>query len=117
MSQVQLTELMKTTSKLWVSLVAGMLGFSALAADQTKDAKSAKPTTTADKAKAAKAEAADKNGTVREPLTTGSHIPRKVKRAGVITDGTSQVVVLDRKAIEESGAADAQQLLIHRGIR
>lgn len=49
------------------------------------------------------------------PLT-GSLIRRDVRRAGQITDSSSQVLVLDREAIERSGASDLKQVLIRRGI-
>jgi len=107
---------MKTTSKVWVLVAAGMTALSALAVEQTKDSKTAKATPVSDKTKAAQSQPAN-NCQGKERLVTGSLIPHKVKRAGLITDGSSQVLVLDRSAIEQSGAADTKQLLIHRGIR
>src|SRR5258707_40014 len=50
-------------------------------------------------------------------LLTGSHVRQDVRRAGRITDGQSQVVVVDRQMIERSGAADLKQLIAHTGIR
>ena len=47
---------------------------------------------------------------------TGSYIKRDVRRSGQITDGPSQVLVLDSKTIENSGAADLRQLLVLKGV-
>jgi hypothetical protein len=47
---------------------------------------------------------------------TGSYIKKDIHRNGVITDGANQVLVLDRKSIDESGASDLKQVLIRRGI-
>jgi len=52
-----------------------------------------------------------------ETLLTGSHIKRDVRRYGQITDGSSLVLVIDRKAIERSGASDLRQLLSRSGVR
>ena len=61
---------------------------------------------------------ADKTGTVKETgVLTGSHLKSTYKRRGLITDGHSQVVVLDRQAIENSGAADLRELLSRKGLR
>lgn len=49
-------------------------------------------------------------------ILTGSYIKRDVKRAGRITDGPTQVLVIDRKAIERSGASDLKQLLVRYGL-
>lgn len=48
---------------------------------------------------------------------TGSLIKRDVRRSGRITDGPSQVIVIDRDTIERSGAGDLARLLTHTGIR
>ncbi len=86
----------------------------AYAADKQKEARPAK-------VKAARTERQEKSEAVRAPRTekvalTGSYIKTPVRRNGVITDGPNAVVVLDRTAIENSGAADLKQVLIHRGI-
>jgi hypothetical protein len=47
---------------------------------------------------------------------TGSYIKRTVNRSGQITDGPSPVVVIDRQAIERSGATDLRQLLVRKGL-
>ena len=48
---------------------------------------------------------------------TGSHLPQDVRRDWRITDGASQVIVIDRAAIERSGASDLRRLLINQGVR
>jgi hypothetical protein len=48
---------------------------------------------------------------------TGSRIKKAVRRSGQITDGSSQVVVIDRTSIERSGGADLMQVLTLRGVR
>jgi len=50
-----------------------------------------------------------------ETLETGSLIKHKVRRTGQITDGFSQVIVLDRTTIENSGATSVRQLLNRQG--
>jgi hypothetical protein len=47
---------------------------------------------------------------------TGSYIPRDVRRNGMITDGPSQVQVIDERAIRASGATDVRQLLTRMGV-
>jgi hypothetical protein len=47
---------------------------------------------------------------------TGTYIKNKVRRSGLITDGSSQLVVIDHNVIERSGASDLRQLLTHRGF-
>jgi hypothetical protein len=46
-----------------------------------------------------------------ETIETGSHLKQKIKRNGRITDGASQVIVIDRQDIERSGASTVTQLL------
>ncbi len=49
---------------------------------------------------------------------TGSYIPTKIKRAGRITDGPLNVIVIDQQSIEGSGATSVGQLLAREpGIR
>jgi outer membrane cobalamin receptor len=50
-------------------------------------------------------------------LLTGSRVKQDVRRAGRITDASSQVLVIDRQAIERSGGADLRQVLIQTGVR
>jgi hypothetical protein len=47
---------------------------------------------------------------------TGSLIKRDIRRSGRITDGPSQVIVIDRETIERSGATDLRELLTHNGL-
>ena len=54
---------------------------------------------------------------VEKTALTGSYVKRDVKRSGVVTDGHSQVLVLDNDSIRSSGAGDLNQLLVRRGIR
>ena len=49
-------------------------------------------------------------------LSTGSHIKTTVKRHGQITDGPSQVLVIDQKTIANSGASTLRQLLARQGV-
>lgn len=50
-------------------------------------------------------------------VLTGSRLKSTYTRRGLITDGQSQVMVLDRKAIESSGASDLRELLTRKGLR
>ena len=61
---------------------------------------------------------AEKTWAVTETrVLTGSYLKSTYKRTGQLTDGHSQVAVLDQQAIATSGAADLQELLIRRGLR
>lgn len=51
-----------------------------------------------------------------EVLVTGSMIPRKVRRNGMITAGISPVAVIDRRSIELSGARDVAEALKRGGL-
>ncbi len=51
-----------------------------------------------------------------EIAMTGSYLKQPIRRNGVVTDGPNPVVVLSRKAIENSGAADLRELLVFRGV-
>jgi len=75
----------------------------ALATDAAKTARPAKSTL----AKEAKAAAR----TEPNAVLTGSYIKRTVKRSGLVTDGATQVIVIDRDTIQHSGAADVRQVL------
>lgn len=99
---------MKTTSLVIAIALAVGVASLAKAADE-KDSRQQQP---AKKVQAEKAKKAPDEGT---PLT-GSLIKRGYHRAGQITDSSSQVLVLDRDAIERSGASDLKQVLIRRGI-
>jgi outer membrane cobalamin receptor len=47
-------------------------------------------------------------------VITGSYIPHKVKRNGPIANTTSPVYVIDRRAIDQTGATTVAQVLKRR---
>jgi outer membrane cobalamin receptor len=51
-----------------------------------------------------------------EVVLTGSYLKSKVRRYGRVTDGANLLIVIDRKEIERSGAADLNQLLRRYGL-
>lgn len=78
-----------------------------------------KPDTAKPERKPAKAVAVAKSikpGQKAEVLT-GSYIARSYRKDGCITDGPSQVIVLDEEAIRQSGATTVAELLARRGLR
>src|SRR5260221_3336503 len=100
---------MKTKSFM-IALATSLVAISvASAADKDKPAKAATPSKTTATQMPAKAEGA------QGEFLTGSSIKQKVQRAGRITNGQHNLVVLDRDAIEHSGASDVRQLLIMQG--
>jgi len=104
---------MKTALILGVAIT--LLGISTtLGADDTtaKDAKKSKAAPAAKAKKAPPASADQKGGT----MLTGSYIKQNLNHYGRITDGFSQVIVLDRQTIERSGASDLRQLLTRQGV-
>jgi hypothetical protein len=105
---------MKTVLKLALALTL-VAGSTALAGDDTKATDAKKANVPADK-KAKKtqvANAKEKDGV----LLTGSNIKQSVTRYGRITDGVNQVLVFDRKTIENSGASDLKHFLGQQGVR
>ncbi len=87
---------------------------SAFGCDKTKTKATEKTKTTAvDKAKKVESASTDQKGGT---LLTGSYIKHNIRRSGQITDGPNQVLVIDRKAVEESGASDLRQLLSRQGV-
>jgi outer membrane cobalamin receptor len=62
-------------------------------------------------AKKAKTRAKARQQEQQKEVLTGSHIPQKVKRAGHIAVSASPVTVIDRQAIERTGAASLSQIL------
>jgi hypothetical protein len=99
---------MKTT----LAILAVALASSALASDkETKDGKESKPSTTTAVKEKGKTEASQKK---QEVLLTGSNIKWKVRKDGQITDGPNSLSIIDRKAIERSGAADVRQVLLRQ---
>jgi len=59
---------------------------------------------------AAKAPGATAVDETERVALTGSHLRQPVKRAGTITDGAQNVVVMDRTAIERTGATTLEEL-------
>ena len=51
-----------------------------------------------------------------EIVLTGTYIKSHVKRYGFLTTGPDQLLIVDRQAIERSGAADVRQLLNRYGL-
>ena len=105
----------KLTLTFVIIVVSASMAFACDGA-KTKATKKEKATTAVEKTKAVQTGSApaDKGGV----LLTGSNIKQKnVRRSRRFTDGTSQVIVLDRDTIERSGASDVRQLLTHTGIR
>src|SRR6266487_1620684 len=86
----------------------------ALGDDKTKAKELEKTKTpTVDKAKKVQSASADQKGGT---FLIGSYIKHNIRRSGQITDGPNQVLVIDRKAVEESGASDLRQLLSRQGV-
>lgn len=54
--------------------------------------------------------------TERYDHLTGSYVPQDVERNGPVTNGKSDVRVLDRSDIDRSGGADASQTLRQLGV-
>lgn len=104
---------MKTNPLIAVLSITLAVASSALASDKLKEGRETKPSP-ANKSKDAQCPA---GFTEEKVAPTGSYIKRTVHRNGRITDGVSQIVVLDHRTIEESGASDLKQLLIRQGIR
>src|SRR5215831_11357369 len=93
---------MKTTTSI-VVLAITLAAVSAASADEKT--KQVKATTTATVEKT-KTTATPQYSLRQNYAITGTYIRRDIRRAGEITDGPSQVLVLDSKMIAESGAAD-----------
>ncbi len=70
----------------------------------------------ADKSTPATTKKAEGVRTEKPVVLTGSYLKRDVKRSGQITDGPSQVLVIDQKTIANSGASDLRQLLTQQGV-
>jgi hypothetical protein len=104
---------MKTNSLIAVLSITLAVASSALASDKLKEGQETKPSP-AIKSRDAQCPV----GFKEEKVTpTGSYIKRTVHRNGRITDGMNQLIVLDHRTIEDSGASDLKQLLIRQGIR
>jgi outer membrane cobalamin receptor len=106
---------MKTNSLVFACVVLIAATSSALASDEAKADKAAKK----DRTVAATTEKKGEGQGVRsetQTSITGSYLKQKVRRNGLITDGVSQVVVLDRSNIERTGATSVRQLLNRYGV-
>src|SRR5947207_15721788 len=79
---------------------------------KAKDTEKAK-VVAVDKAKKVQSSSAEQKGGT---LLTGSYIKHNIRRSGQITDGPNQVLVIDQKAVSESGASDLRQLLNRQGV-
>ena len=55
-----------------------------------------------------------RNAEASKGVITGSYIPQKMKRNGTMADTTSPVSVIDRKAIDQTGASTVAQVLKRR---
>lgn len=89
----------------------------ALAGDNSdkKDSKSS----TAAKNKDKKAQTAKEYGateTYKGVKVTGSNVKQNIRKFGMITDNSSQLLVIDQTMIERSGATDLRQLLGKTGV-
>jgi hypothetical protein len=106
--------IMKTTLLSVALVISFLAASSALACDQgkCKEKTSKKATTTAVDKKEKTASTTERGG----ELLTGSYIKQRIHRAGHITDGVNQVIVVDRDMIERSGASDVKQLLNRQGV-
>src|SRR5437899_3232120 len=99
---------MKPTSLTLAVAITLAAASAASADDQTKAGHEAKVPSVG-KTKTGKTESAQEQGKV---LLTGSYIKQDIRHNGRMTDGASQVIVLDRDTIERSGATDLRQLLV-----
>jgi hypothetical protein len=102
---------MKTTSFIFALGIALAVASNAWACDKAKDQKEAKAAPV-EKGKISQPQSAQQESKV---ALTGSYIKRDVRRNGQITDGPSQVAVIDAATIKNSGAADLRQLLVRQG--
>src|SRR6266478_5849969 len=100
-------DLMKKIISILTLAVSLGITFQAVASDEAKDSKQAKPKPT-EKAKKAQPQTGGETN-----VLTGSYIKQKIRRQGMITDGANNVLVIDRNTIERSGASDVRQLLVH----
>jgi outer membrane cobalamin receptor len=85
-----------------------ILAFASAALASDKDAKDTKAAAAAGKKEQGKTKPAVAK---REVVLTGSNIKREVRRDGQVNDAPNSLSIIDRKAIERSGAADVRQLL------
>ncbi len=108
---------MKTTSViLMFGLMLGAVSIASASDEPARDksTKNDKPVAAA-KVKARKAWVTDVKNAGIEELITGSYLKKRVHRNGMITDGASQVLVVDRGMIDRSGASTVSQVLNRYG--
>jgi len=104
---------MKTTL---LVLIIGVLCVAVSArADDNKDAKKDTQKTENTQVTTEKAKAQEKTVKV-EKQKTGTYTGRTIRRSGMITDASSELLVLDYKTIQNSGAADIRELLLRKGV-
>ena len=90
-----------------------MVSLNAVAGEKEKTAPS-KPKQ-AQKGKTTKT-AATKSQEPKRVAITGSYVKQPIRRNGQVTDGASPVLVIDSRAVQESGASDLRQLLTRQGV-
>ncbi len=99
-------------SAIILAVTVGLAASAAWASDQTKDNKQSDSVTPA-QVKKAEVKSSEKH---TKAVVTGSYIPQKIRRDGRITDGQSQLIVLDQEIIQRTGAAGLRQVLSSQGI-
>ena len=83
-------------------------------ADEKVAANASSTTKKIGKQEKAKVTETAKRGEESNRVITGSYIPHKVKRNGPMADTTSPVYIIDRKAIDQTGATTVSQVLRRR---
>jgi hypothetical protein len=105
---------MKTKSLAILIGVFVVVASTALAGDNS-DKKDSKSSTA--KAKDKKTEKQSGNTeTYKGVKVTGSNVKQDIRKNGMITDNTGQLLVIDQQTIEKSGAVDLKQLLNKTGV-
>ena len=107
---------MKTFLSILTLAIALGLASQVLASDEAKDSKQPKAKQTEKPKVQSQVAQTPQAGSETTNVLTGSYIKQKIRRQGMITDGANNVVVIDQKTIERSGASDVKQLLVHQGI-
>jgi hypothetical protein len=104
---------MKTNSLAILTGVLLVVASTALA-DEKSDKKDSKASDSAKTKKVEKQVGAAE--TLKGVKVTGSNIKQDIRKHGMITDGQSQLLVIDQQTIERSGATDLRQLLNKQGV-
>ena len=111
-----MAHIMKTKSLAILIGVFVVVASTALAGDNS-DKKDSKSSTATAKAKDKKAEKQSGNTeTYKGVRVTGSNVKQDIRKNGMITDNTGQLLVIDQQTIEKSGAVDLKQLLNKTGV-